>query len=125
MSWIAIDDEKLAQKGTRSSRKRNFCPFPNGLANCLEVALKFNVSTNVLYSQKTLSIYEELAVHGLLPQDTCLALFRAFDGGKVIERTGQPEARRYSDAKAALFLEAAFASSMPIAGGMVRLCIIK
>jgi len=113
--WMDLDDERVAAPGTRTGGIRNTsentdgCCFPGGRERALEVAAHYMNSSSSSEKRIGFSIYEELARAKLLPKQICLNLFTLYEQG-LVHSGKSAEEIRFSHAKAAFMLEAAFLS---------------
>lgn len=121
--WIDMNSELLARRGTHCPRStqasiRAKCPFPNGKCKAIKVAIaliqnderRSSSSTSSSWS-RGMMIFEELASFRQLPRHQCISLAQQLESGKIVAMAGNPgvESRRCNDAKAAFFMEAAYA----------------
>lgn len=105
--WIAFDDDLFAENGKRTARST--CHFPNGAEAAVVIAQALmKVPAKKLEGYQ---IFEELAMSGKLNRALCLDIFHKIEQGAIFPKssTSSIESRRFTDSKASLMLEAAFA----------------
>ena len=105
--WIKVTDECLALGGSRSGKEKNWS-FPGGNERAIAKAKDGLACSSEVFKARAHNIFEELRQRKLLPRSDCMEVFDEFESRRV--PGDSVEHRRWSDAKAASLLEAAFSS---------------